>query len=123
MPTAGTGPTAREQCGRRERCAVRPMLIDTHCHFNHAAFDAGRAVVIGYNLASSEWATRLAEGFEGVYAVVGIHPNDAAEATAEGLRQLEVLAGHPRVVAIGEIGLDFHWNVEPPEGQHAAFRE
>jgi TatD DNase family protein len=113
------------------------MLIDTHCHYNHDAFDAdraeaiqrareagvGRAVVIGYDLASSEWAVRLTEEFAELYAAVGIHPNDAAEATPEGLRRLEALAAHPRVVALGEIGLDFHWNVEPVDRQQAAFRD
>src|SRR5690242_17303912 len=112
------------------------MLIDTHCHYNHDAFDAdraeaiqrareagvGHAVVIGYELASSEWAVRLTEEFAGLYAAVGIHPNDAAAATPEGLRRLEAMAAHPKVVALGEIGLDFHWNVEPAERQHAALR-
>jgi TatD DNase family protein len=112
------------------------MLIDTHCHYNHAAFDAdrgeavarareagvGRSVVIGYDLASSEWAVRLTEEFPELWAAVGIHPNDAAEATREGLDRLLALAEHSRVVAIGEIGLDFHWNVEPRERQEAAFQ-
>jgi TatD DNase family protein len=111
------------------------MLIDTHCHYNLAAFDedraeaierareAGveRAVVIGYHLASSEWAVRLTEEYAELYAAVGIHPNDGAEATPEGLDRLEKLAAHPKVVALGEIGLDYHWNVLPPERQRAAF--
>jgi TatD DNase family protein len=113
------------------------MLIDTHCHFNHPAFDpdrpeavtrareagVSRMVVIGFDLASSEWAVRLSEEFPELYAVVGIHPNDAAEATPEGLARLEALAGRPKVVALGEIGLDFHWNVEPRERQEQAFRD
>ena len=111
------------------------MLIDTHCHYNHDAFDLDRAeaiqraheagvelaVVIGYDLASSEWAIRLAEEFPCLYAAVGIHPNDGAEATPEGMDRLEKLVAHPKVVALGEIGLDFHWNVLPPERQRAAF--
>jgi TatD DNase family protein len=113
------------------------MLIDTHCHYNHEAFDAdraeaiqrareagvGRAVVIGYDLASSEAAVRLAEQFGDLFAAVGIHPNDAAEVTPEGLRRLEALAAHAKVVALGEIGLDYHWNVEPAERQQDAFRD
>ena len=113
------------------------MLIDTHCHYNHEAFDGdraeaiarareagvGRAVVIGYDLASSAWAVQLTEEFPELYAAVGIHPNDAAEATPEGLRRLEAMAAHPKVVALGEIGLDFHWNVEPAERQRAALCE
>ncbi len=112
------------------------MLIDTHCHYNHEAFDADRAeaierartagvarsVVIGYDLASSEWAVRLAEEHPELWAAVGIHPNDAAQATPDGLSRLFELAQHPRVVAVGEIGLDFHWNVEPRERQEAAFQ-
>src|SRR5712692_8481158 len=111
------------------------MLIDTHCHYNHDAFDVDRAeaierareagveqaVVIGYDLASSERAVQLAEEYPELWAAVGIHPNDGAEATPEGLQRLEKLAAHPRVVALGEIGLDFHWNVLPPDRQRAAF--
>jgi TatD DNase family protein len=113
------------------------MLIDTHCHYNHEAFDedraeavarareagVARAVVIGYDLASSEWAVRLTEEFDELSAAVGIHPNDAAKATPVGLARLEELAGHPKVVAIGEIGLDFHWNVEPRDQQEQVFRD
>jgi TatD DNase family protein len=111
------------------------MLIDTHCHYNYDVFDPDRAeaierahqvgvgysVVIGYNLASSEWAVRLADEFPTLYAAVGYHPNDGAEATPEGLERLESMAVHPKVVALGEIGLDFHWNVLPPERQRAVF--
>src|SRR5204863_2180736 len=113
------------------------MLIDTHCHYNLSAFDedrpeaieraraagVARAVVIGYNLASSEWAIRLSEEFDDLHAVVGIHPNDAAEATPAGLDRLAELAAHPNVVALGEIGLDYHWNVLPPDPQRAGFRD
>jgi TatD DNase family protein len=113
------------------------MLIDTHCHYNLAPFDAdrpeaiaraeaagvARAVVIGYDLPSSEWAVRLSEEFPGLFAVVGIHPNDADQATPEGLERLAALATQPKVVALGEIGLDFHWNVFPREHQLEAFRE
>jgi TatD DNase family protein len=111
------------------------MLIDTHCHYNLDAFDADRAeaieraraagveisVVIGYHLASSGKAVRLAEEFQGLHAAVGIHPNDGAEATPDGLERLEALAAHPKVVAFGEIGLDFHWNVLPPERQREVY--
>ena len=101
-------------------CLLR-MLIDTHCHYNHDAFDedraeavararaagVARAVVIGYDLASSEWAIRLAEEFDELSAAVGIHPNDAAEATAVGLTRLEELAAHPKVVALVRSGSTF----------------
>lgn len=113
------------------------MLIDTHCHYNYDAFEPDRAeaieraraagvaysVVIGYNMAANEWAVRLADEYPALYAAVGLHPNDGAEATPEGYERLERLLEHPKVVALGEIGLDFHWNVLPPERQRAVFVE
>lgn len=99
------------------------MLIDTHCHLNLAdcfpdplpairqARESGvdRMIVIGIDLPSSHRAVELAEGNEGVFAVVGIHPNSAAGYKPEYLKEIESLLDHPKVVAIGEIGLDYHW--------------
>ncbi|EKP94735.1 TatD family hydrolase [Thermaerobacter subterraneus] len=97
-------------------------LVDTHCHLDFPDFDrdrdqvvaAARAagvvamITIGIDLESSRRAVALAEGYQDVYAAVGIHPYSAGECTAAALAELRRLAAHPRVVAIGEIGLDYH---------------
>lgn len=112
-------------------------LIDTHCHFNHErladdlphclerAAEAGvrEMIVVGYDLASSDQAVALAEAHAPMlWAAVGIHPHDAktwSEVTAE---RLNALCDHPRVVALGEIGLDFYHNFSPRPAQEEAFR-
>jgi TatD DNase family protein len=112
------------------------MLIDTHCHLNHADFTAdrqatirrahaagvGAMVVIGYDLASSESAVALAEAEPTLYATVGIHPHDASHCDDATLRRLRELGEHAKVVALGEIGLDFYRNLSPREAQESAFR-
>ncbi len=109
------------------------MWFDSHCHLDFAAFDADREQVIarareqgvtamlslGVDVASSEANVALAAAHRGVYAGVGVHPNDAArawqgEVTLQTLRRL---AAHPRVVAIGEIGLDYYRDATPPAQQ------
>jgi TatD DNase family protein len=99
------------------------MLIDTHCHLNdveafpdpaQAIAEAQEAgvqafIVVGVDLESSQRAIDLAHQFECVYATVGWHPNYSASYTSDKLEELERLAQDPKVVAIGEIGLDFHW--------------
>ncbi len=113
------------------------MLIDTHCHLNHPRFaddlepalerahSAGISamIVIGYDLASSERAVELARTYPLLWATVGIHPHDALQATPEALRRLEELARDPRVVAIGEIGLDYYRDLSPRDAQRRALRE
>lgn len=98
------------------------MLIDTHCHldfpeFNpdreaviHRANEAGvtRLITIGTNLQTSQAAVALAETHAHVYATVGIHPCEVAESPENACDQLEALARHPKVVALGECGLDYH---------------
>jgi len=112
------------------------MLIDTHCHLNHSDFDAdqeaairrahsagvGAMVVIGYDLVSSEAAIAMADREPSIFATVGIHPHDAVQCHGEALRRLRQLGGHPRVVALGEIGLDFYRNLSPRAAQETAFR-
>lgn len=112
------------------------MLIDSHCHLYMPEFDADRPevlaearahglgafVVIGYDRASSRQAIALAEREQDVYACVAIHPHHAADATDEALIELERLASHPKVVGIGEIGLDYYRNRAPQEVQETAFR-
>jgi len=65
----------------------------------------------------------LAEEYEGIYAAVGFHPHDAKDLTEVSLKKIEKLTGHKKVVAIGEIGLDFYRNLSPPEDQIKAFKK
>jgi TatD DNase family protein len=98
------------------------MLIDTHAHLDFPDFSgdlegvlaraeaAGikRIITIGTTLEGSRRAVALAEKYAQVYAVVGIHPNSAVEAPADFIGELRLLAQNPRVVALGEAGLDYH---------------
>lgn len=112
-------------------------LIDTHAHLQLEHFDADRPaaieraaaagvqrmVEIGYDLASSRAAVALAEQHPQMYAVVGIQPHYAVEADADWLAEVRQLASHPKVVAIGEIGLDYHHDRAPHDAQERLFRE
>jgi TatD DNase family protein len=112
------------------------MFIDTHCHLNFDQFDedrdqvvrraqeAGVAIIVnpGIDLATSRQAIDLAERYPGVYAAVGVHPNDCAGFGDHDLAELRLLATHPKVVAIGEIGLDYYWEQVPHDRQKDAFR-
>jgi len=112
------------------------MIVDSHCHLDQPQFKGDRRAVIeraqaagvgiiinpGTDLESSRQAVALAAQYPGIYAAVGVHPNDCAgfdESTVDALREL---ARQPKVVAIGEIGLDYHWKVVPPEQQKTALR-
>ncbi len=123
---------------------MRETIIDTHCHLNFNEFNSDREAVVaralehgvrtivnpGVDLPSSRAAIALAERFEPVYAAVGIHPTATDALDASALRELRELAQHPKVIAIGEIGLDYYWPDRPnrdwpcasPETQRAAFR-
>lgn len=115
----------------------RAALVDTHAHLDDRAFAkdldevlararlAGiQAIVLpGLNLRSSRGAIALAHRHPGLYAAVGVHPHDARTFTPEVLEDLARLATDPRVVAIGEIGLDFYRNLSPREVQLRAFRD
>ena len=98
-------------------------ITDTHCHLNYKwfeddvheviqrAFDNGisRILIPGIDLASCHTAITLCEKYDGIFAAVGIHPNDATTwQSVESWAALESLAKHPKVIAIGEIGLDFY---------------
>lgn len=112
------------------------MLIDSHAHLSGEAFasdlDAvleraaaagvGQIVCVGYDLATSEGAIALAERYPHIFATVGMHPNSVAEAPDDWRVQLEALARHPRVIAVGETGLDYYRDWTPPEQQRAALR-
>jgi TatD DNase family protein len=87
-----------------------------------AAAGVARMVEIGYDLESSNAAIALAEGDDRILAVVGIQPHYAAEAGEEWLAEVRRLAAHPRVVAIGEIGLDYYHDRAPHDAQERLFR-
>ena len=99
------------------------MLIDTHCHLNDEAFKENlkeivaranskgitKMIVIGYNKKSSFDAVRIANMFDGVYASIGVHPSDVLKED-DNLDWLKELAKDKKVIAIGEIGLDYYWD-------------
>jgi TatD DNase family protein len=112
------------------------MFIDTHCHLDFHQFDADRddvlqraidagvvAIVIpAIDLPGSRRAIELAERLPGVYAQVGVHPNDAGGFDQDTLAELRDLAAHSKVVAIGEIGLDYYWDRVAHDVQQVVFR-
>lgn len=112
------------------------VLFDTHCHLNDEQFENDidevmerateegitRIVIPGVDVRSSERAIRLAERFDGAYAAVGIHPESLKDLPDGVFDEIEALAKHPKVVAIGEIGLDYYWDVAPREYQQEVFK-
>lgn len=113
------------------------MLFDTHAHFDDPRFDedrekvidsladygVGRVVNIGSCLGTSRNAVALAEKYDFIYATVGVHPGYVEELSEEGLTELKNLAlSHPKVRAIGEIGLDYHYEGYDAEVQKYWFR-
>ncbi|MDR0890348.1 MAG: TatD family hydrolase [Oscillospiraceae bacterium] len=111
------------------------MYFDSHAHLDSDCFDADRAEIladlenhqvsyvmnVGCDLASSEASVSLAEKYPCVYAAVGSHPDDADRLTDETLARYRELCKNPRVRAIGEIGLDYHYEDVPREIQKQAF--
>ena len=103
-------------------------LFDTHAHYDSGAFNADRMELLaslpsegvklilnpGCDLPSSRKAVELAEAFPYVYAAVGFHPSDCADFDEAAVEELRKLAAHPKVKAIGEIGLDYYWKENPP---------
>ena len=104
-------------------------VFDTHAHYDSGAFNSDRLELLasmpeqgvdlilnpGCDLASSRTAVELAYQFPFVYAAVGVHPSDCGEWTDEHIPELRALAAHPKVRAIGEIGLDYYWKENPPK--------
>lgn len=113
------------------------MFIDTHVHLNADQYDEDlnevidralennvtKMIVIGFDRKTIERAMELAEKYEFIYAVVGWHPVDAIDCTDEDLAWIEELAAHEKVVAIGETGLDYHWDKSPKGVQQEVFRK
>jgi TatD DNase family protein len=111
-------------------------FFDTHCHLNDDAYREdleeviGRArqqgveyiLVPGYDLPSSVQAVELAREYEGVYAAVGVHPHDAITYNPAVEKELLRLLADEKVVAVGEIGLDYYYNHSPRERQQEVFR-
>lgn len=111
------------------------QLFDSHLHLNHPDFEGrvdevwqaaqeahvAQAVVIGYDLASSQAAIRIAENHDSLWATVGVSPHEIAQAPEDYIEQLEALAGHPKVCAIGEAGLEYHYPVGPAQMQIREF--
>ena len=99
------------------------MIFDTHCHLNDEKLlqnvdeiienarkvGVNRFLVVGWDKDSSLTAIKLAEQYEGVYAAIGFHPENIFDATEEDFQETMKYIDHPKVVAVGEIGLDYHW--------------
>ena len=111
------------------------MIFETHAHYDDDAFepdrdellrgmpDAGIPVLVnvGADLAGSRRSLELAARYPHVYAAVGVHPDDAKELDEAGIRWLREQAADPKTVAIGEIGLDYHWDNSPRDVQRFWF--
>lgn len=119
-------------------------LFDSHAHYNDEKFKEDKEEVLqevfkegvtklicaGYNLESSKEAVQMANSYQNIYAIVGISPNDIPEKGTQyeqifnqQLQQIKELADNKKVVAIGEIGLDYYWNKENKEEQKLAFQK
>lgn len=114
-------------------------LVDSHVHLDDSKFDADREQTIERALAAGvecmmaigtgggppdlEVAVRQAERHPFIYATIGVHPHDASKATPETFARMRQLAAHPKVLAVGEIGLDYHYDFSPREVQRAVFEQ
>lgn len=113
------------------------MLFDTHVHLNARQFEEDREeviqrafengveymVVVGFNTETIPLAIEIAETYPSIYAAIGWHPVDAIDMKSEDLEWIEQLAAHPKVVALGEMGLDYHWDKSPQAIQEEVFRQ
>ncbi|XMB86693.1 TatD family hydrolase [Mycoplasmatota bacterium WC44] len=102
------------------------MIFNTHTHLNDRRFNDNydqvikdsfsngvtKMIIVGYDVKSSKKAIEIADKYEGVYASVGIHPVDSKDASNESFVEIEKLITHPKVVGIGECGLDYHWDTD-----------
>ncbi len=112
-------------------------IFDTHAHYDDDSFDEDRFELLdemfesgvcsiincGCTVESSKKSIEFAEKYEKIYAAVGIHPQNAAEESKDALEQIEKLAAHKKVIAIGEIGLDYHYDYTPKDMQKEFFEK
>lgn len=110
------------------------MLVDTHCHLDFDRFDTDRDAVVqraaqagvkriivpAIDLQNCPDVLALTEQYDGIFAAVGVHPNSTAAWTDSWLDEIREFASHARVVAVGEIGLDYYWDDSPKDIQHKA---
>ena len=113
------------------------MMIDTHCHINDIKYDLDvkevisravesgveKMICVGTDLKTSEKAIELADKYSEIYATVGYHPHESKDAQKGYLYEFEEMSKNPKVVAIGESGLDYHYNISPESIQKKIFRE
>ena len=113
------------------------MMIDTHCHINDIKYNSDikevisravksgveKMICVGTDLKTSERALELANQYTEIYATVGYHPHESKDAQKGYLYELEEMSKNPKVVAIGETGLDYHYNISPENTQKKIFRE
>ena len=112
-----------------------PMLIDSHCHLDYYTDDerpevlaravaagVGEMVTIGTTLAQSQRLPALAEAHPNLWCTVGIHPHHAAEEAVPEPETIAALTGHPKVIGVGESGLDYFYDRSPRDIQQAGFR-
>src|SRR5947199_2525901 len=114
---------------------LRPYFVDTHCHLGDAAFDpdrdavlerargagVGHVVVVGTTVEDSERALALARARSGLSATAGVHPHEAKTWSPQAAARLKALLALPEVVAVGETGLDYHYDHSPRHAQRRAF--
>jgi len=112
-------------------------FFDSHAHLDDRKFDADRhemlmraeqkgvsnIINVGYDIPSSRRSVALAEKYDFIYAAVGIHPHDASEAGENSLEAIRCLAASPKVVAVGEMGLDYYRDLSPRDVQEQVFRQ
>jgi len=109
-------------------------LFDSHAHYNDEKFEGEESIIeeiykegitrlitAGYSLETTKKAIQIAKRYEFVYATAGISPNDIEGTTEKDLEEIEKLAQNEKIVAIGEIGLDYYWNKENKEKQKEIF--
>ena len=113
------------------------MFIDTHVHLNAEQYNddlqevinralaanVKKMVVVGFDRLTINRAMELIEEYDFLYAAIGWHPVDAIDCTESDLQWIEELAKHPKVVAIGETGLDYYWDKSPKETQQKLLRK